>query len=475
MKGTLLSFDYVKSPEGDLKFIEMNTDTTVAASVIDTAFNWDGLFTVMNGVSATKLDVIYKPQIHQRIVNHLSASVMGPSGSFITEFNHHKEDIHSIFPTAVTDAADKFILRLAYDDNAILDNTYCATGHAPLRLLNEYNSSSLAVPFYYSGSEGEVDLLTTASNSTEIPDLAIKTKRDTWDALKFVKVRDWSTVKDEYKADYFLTNYLIDDNAENFEGAVSSYRNYGIAYGGGLEFVNVGSFQQYAQFSLPHIISSSLLLPDDGENKTLDNKHYYEFSTSTIKSKANYNGVYFTDKLLASDNTALGASQISTGQVMKGYHIVGAPDTEDIATYKAWFHTGKSLPEGSAITSSTAVANAKVSENLHHDVFSIKPSGSTTPIYIGVDAAVITYNSGSNTWAYRHPHALNAAEDYVFNTDGDLVPILESEHIILNSPTGSFFSVDVERNDNLIVDTEDANNEIVISFHNPPEKLEPPK
>ena len=160
---------------------------------------------------------------------------------------------------------------------------------------------------------------------------------------------------------------------------------------------------------------------------------------------------------------------------MKGYHIVGAPDTEDIATYKAWFHTGKSLPEGSAITSSTAVANAKVSENLHHDVFSIKPSGSTTPIYIGVDAAVITYNSGSNTWAYRHPHALNAAEDYVFNTDGDLVPILESEHIILNSPTGSFFSVDVERNDNLIVDTEDANNEIVISFHNPPEKLEPPK
>ena len=163
MKGTLLSFDYVKSPEGDLKFIEMNTDTTVAASVIDTAFNWDGLFTVMNGVSATKLDVIYKPQIHQRIVNHLSASVMGPSGSFITEFNHHKEDIHSIFPTAVTDAADKFILRLAYDDNAILDNTYCATGHAPLRLLNEYNSSSLAVPFYYSGSEGEVDLLTTAS------------------------------------------------------------------------------------------------------------------------------------------------------------------------------------------------------------------------------------------------------------------------------------------------------------------------
>ena len=47
--------------------------------------------------------------------------------------------------------------------------------------------------------------------------------------------------------------------------------------------------------------------------------------------------------------------------------------------------------------------------------------------------------------------------------------------LILHSPTGSFFTVDIETNDNLVVDTEDANNEVVISFHNPPQKLEPPK
>ncbi len=127
MKGTLLSFDYVKSPEGDLKFVEMNTDTTIPTSEVQNALDWTSLFTVMQEVNATKLDVIYKPQIHAEIVNALSASAQGES--FITDFTHHQEDYHSIFPAAVEDAADKFILRLAYDDNAILDNTYCATGH----------------------------------------------------------------------------------------------------------------------------------------------------------------------------------------------------------------------------------------------------------------------------------------------------------------------------------------------------------
>jgi hypothetical protein len=469
MKGTLLSFDYVKSPEGDLKFVEMNTDTTIPASEVNTALEWSSLFTVMQEVNATKLDVIYKPQIHQEIVNALSASAQGES--FITDFTHHKEDYHSIFPAAVTDEADKFILRLAYDDNAILDNTYCATGHSPLRLLNEYNSSSLAVPFYYSGSEGEIDNLTSSSNSSNIPDLAAKTKRDTWDALKFVKVRDWSTVKGELKGDYYLTNYLIHSSSEDTQQAVSSFRQYAIAYGGGLNMCNVGSFQQYSQFSIPEVLD----LADDGMNKVLDNKHYYEYSTSTIKSKMTYNGVFVTERLLAADNGALQASEINTGQAMKGFHIEGAPDTENIADYSAWRHVGKALPANSGVTSSIAVSNAAVHTNLHNDVFMIHPSGSTTPVYLGVDSAVITYNSGSNTWAYRQPHQINKDLDYVFNTDNELVPILDSRHIILHSPTGSFFTVDIETNDNLVVDTEDANNEVVISFHNPPQKLEPPK
>jgi len=471
MKGTLLSFDYVRSPEGDLKFIEMNTDTTIAADQIEPSINWDGLFTVMQDISATKLDVIYKPEIHQPIVNHLSASAMSPSGSFITDFTHHKEDYRSIFPTAVEDAADKFILRLAYDDNAILDNTYCATGHAPLQLLNEYNSSSLAVPFFYSGSEGEVDLLTTSSNSLNIPDLAVKTKRDTWDGLKFVKVRDWSTVKGELKEDYFLTNYLIHPSSEDTENAVSSYRSYGIAYGGGLNYMPLGGFQQYSQFSIP----ADLNLADDGTNKVLASKHYYEFSTSTIKSKQNYNGVFSTERLLAADNGALEASEINTGQEMKGFHIPGSPDTEDKATYIAWRHVGKSLPANSGVTSSVAVNPAKVYPNIHNDLFSIHPSGSTEPVYIGVDAAIITYNSGSDTWAYRAPHQINQDLDYIFNTDSELVPISSSQHIILHQPTGSFFTVDIETNDNLVVDTADSNNEIVISFHNPPAKIEPAK
>lgn len=471
MKGTLLSFDFVKDVHGDLKFLEMNTDTTISTQGLNINISWDKLFEVMQGASITELDVIYKPTIHQSIINHLSASVIADA-PFVTAFRHHEEDFYNVFPTSIDDGPEKFILRLAYDDNAIVDNTYCATGFAPLELLHEYTSSSLAVPFYHSSSLGEVDTLLSVSNASNLPDLAIKTKRDSVQGLNFVKVQDWDTVKASFKDKYYLTNYVIPSSSEDTDNCASSFRYYAIAYGGGLEPIELGTFKQFSQFSFP---SASNLAYSGSSNEILNNKHYYEFSTSTPKTKYAYEGLYFTDKYVSSSNAQVGAEDILVGTELKSFHIVGQPDSDDPADYLDWSHSGKTLPVGSTLTSSLAVSVPRIAEDRLGNIYEIIPSGSSLPVYVGMQTALVTYNTGSDSWSYKSVTTIDKANDYLPSLDGNIVPIEEFNFVVLHQPTGSFFTVNIEDTDNLVVGTPEGDSDVLISFHNPPEKIEPPK
>lgn len=469
MKGTLISFDFVKGNSGGLKFLEMNTDTTISDVDLQNYISWDGLFAVMTASAATELDVIYKPEIHQSFVNHLSASVIADA-PFVTAFRHHKESLHNIFPTPVEDSPEKFILRLAYDDNAILDNTYCATGHAPLRLLHEFNSSSLAVPFYYSGSEGEVNLLQTASNASNVPDIALKTKTDRSLGLKFAKVSDWDVAIEEFKDKYYLTNYLISSASVNDHQAVWSYRNYSIAYGGGLEPVHLGGFIQHSQFSLP---STSDLSYKSADSDILNSKHYYEFSTSNLKSKFSHHGIYSTDRFVSSSNVAVAPSELFVGQELKSFRIEGQPDTDDPKEYLGWSYSGKSLPSNSGVTQSLVTSNPLIVNDRLGTLVELVPSGSSEKIYLGMQTTVITYNTGSNDWMYRPVQSLNKDKDFLPTQDGTLLPLTEVNLLLLNTPTGSFTTVNIETTDNLIVNT-DGEETVLIGFHNKA-KIEPPK
>jgi hypothetical protein len=68
-------------------------------------------------------NVVYKPNIQSYMVAHLSAS-LATDAPFITTFSETKIDSDSIFPTSPSDSDNKFILRMAYDETAILDSEY---------------------------------------------------------------------------------------------------------------------------------------------------------------------------------------------------------------------------------------------------------------------------------------------------------------------------------------------------------------
>jgi len=462
MKGTLLSFDFVKDANGDLKFLEMNTDTTISKTDLDNYISWDSLIDVMSGSNSTTLDVIYKPEIHDHIVNSLSASVIADA-PFITSFNHYKEALYSNFPTAVPDAADKFVLRIAYDDNAVLDSYYCKEGDKPLRLLTEYNSASLGVPYYYSGSDGFVDSLTTSSNSAVYPDLVVKKKVAGMDHFAFVKTLTndgYDDVKAAYSEDNFITNYLVSPDVIS-DGVVNSYRHFCVAWGGGLESAHLGSFVQYGQFGVPSE------LPTTGSTYySLPKKHYWEYSTSTPKDKQNLHGIYYTDRFMSASNEPIEITDITMGTELKSFYIPTLPDTDDPIVYYSWEHDGKTLPGGTKVTSSVSTGLCNWYDDTQGVIFELQPQGACTPVYLGMNAAVITYNTGSDNYAFRPIKDVKQDEDFLFDLSGSLVPITSNNFVVLHQPTGSFIGIDVEPFDMTIVDTDADPDIISVTVHN---------
>ena len=122
MKGTLFSADFVKDGNGDSKLLEINTDTACIAGLAPN-IDFTDFYSVLSSNSITDLQVVYK-EFQEPIIGRLEAQK--PEGVTITK---HKEIHSSIYPAAITDQADRFILRMAYDENALLDAIYAKNDH----------------------------------------------------------------------------------------------------------------------------------------------------------------------------------------------------------------------------------------------------------------------------------------------------------------------------------------------------------
>ena len=149
MQGTLFSSDYIVDANGNERLIEINTDTAFTDDFIDNYLNLTDFINVISSNSITEVVVIYK-DFHYNFVNKLedTLSTQLPSVTFTRQL----EDINSIYPGSVTDAANKFILRLAYNENALLDSTYAKNKLNLFELFVDNNNTTEIAEFYHSGS-----------------------------------------------------------------------------------------------------------------------------------------------------------------------------------------------------------------------------------------------------------------------------------------------------------------------------------
>ena len=457
MKGTLISTDFVKDSSGGYKFLEINTDAGMSKDFIENYLDLSPLHTIIDEHTTTidTFEVVYKPLIHSDFVEALSQSI-SDNVSSITSFVKHEETLDAIYPTSPDDDESKFILRLAYDENAILDSIYAKNNLSSLRLFNE-NTSSNAIPFWFSSSiDGEdvfIDSLNRETNSSNLPDLVMKSTAQQ-SSVSFLKLKNGSTDEEKVNlllsesTDRIVTNFEIHNDSIT-DGVAQSVKHYSIVYGGTLSTINIGTYNTQAMLSLPSSIeiNDTLFTNADAVNQ----KHYYEFST-TIKKELHLQGDLFeTERIISSSGDPISMDDLETGSLVQSYYINGLPDTGELNDFMGWEQSGYSFASGSEPTSSVIESFATFSM-ASNELVQIKVTGDDEYRYIPTSAKLLVYDSGSDTTKFKPATQVKNSSDYLLSATGSLISIDESYMIFLSTATGSTYNVNVETSDILVTD-----------------------
>ena len=455
MKGTLFSADFALSSDNELKLIEINTDTSIAAHNLG-FFDYNDFVSVLQTNNITKVTVIHKPAYHQDMVNHLAAYLTS-NVPFIRTFTEIQENINSMYPTYVEDADDLFILRLAYDDSSIFDNEYAKGTLNLLKLFSDYGESGSVVEFYHSSSlNGEYNTLNFDTNPSSVPDCVIKHTTENGFS-KFYKVGSesesdtpetrWNNfigVKSD--EDYVIQKYHVNSDVVT-ENRTCSIRAYSIVYGSNLDLVNLGQFKPYSLFELPteSIYDTELYVNE------IDMKHYYEFATNVVKLEVPFDGILNTHLVIKSDDTEAEIGSLSVGDELKSYYIGGTNQNETEFSYLDWSIEGNEFPSGSYMTSS-AVVYKNVKDLTSKTLCNINVNEDDgDSLFVAYNKSFLVYDSLVDSIKWKGAMSIVPTTDYLIDYDGSTAQVTFNNLIIVNEDTFKLVEIDIEDTDTYII------------------------
>lgn len=470
MKGTLFSADFVKDNSGNLRLLELNTDTTISTNNLD-FLDYTELISVLSANNITKVTVVHKPDVHKYLVSNLSSS-LNANAPFITTFTEVKEAGGTIYPTVVDDADDLFVLRMAYDESAIFDSEYAKGTLNTLKLFADYNSGSLVSEFYHSSSVGSYDTITKEFNQTNVPDCVVKDLSDIEHSyLRFYKIGSesesdtnnsrWeSFLSSSATTSNIVQRYHINSDAIT-DNKVSSIRTYSIIYGSNLELAHIGQFEQDSPFFMP----DSLVYNSNSYVNEIDTKHYYEFATNIPKLSSTLDGILSTHEVLKADGSYDTLGNIQVGDELASYYIAGVDLSNDDATYQDWTLSGSQMPSGSYLTSS-AVIYKNSRDVFDKTLTKLTVAGGVDTLYVATNKSFLVYDSGSDTTSWTLAMHIDPSTNYLLDYDGSLADISQNNLIIINEDTFSLVEIDVEDTDTFIISGSTDINSYVV--HNAP-------
>lgn len=444
MKGTLFSIDFIEDVDGNLRLMEINTDTAITDGGLSN-LQFTEFIDMLSGSSITELHTISK-SFQKGFVNALSQSISNDA-PFIA-FQNHMEDDTTIYPTTIDDASNKFILRLAYDESAIFDSEYAKNKLGPLDLFYSNGDSGSIVEYYVSSSaNGVTDFLPKEFNSATMPDIVVKNlNANTNSSVQFFKIgQSVSTDEERYSElkSIFEENQLIIKFYENpTDTKVKSIRSVNVIYGSELDVITFGSFINEGLFDKP----TSIEYDDEEIITKTDIKHYYELTTNYPKfsSVTNWGGIFEEEEVVKADGSAILIGSASVGTELKSYWIEGAPDTDVVSEFMNWSYAGSELPSGSYETSSIVVNNIE-QELSNNTIFHLTMEDGSTFRASG-GAHLLVYDVNKDVLRYESISEVDETKHKLINLGGGLVNISSSVGEILDGNYKSYI-IDMETTD----------------------------
>ena len=425
MQGTLFSSDYVIDANGNERLIEINTDTAFTDDFIENYLNLTDFINILSTNSIVEVVIIYK-DFHYNFANKLE-EVLSTQLPSIT-YTRHLEDINSIYPGSVTDAANKFILRLAYNENALFDSTYAKNKLNLFELFVDNNNTTEIAEFYHSGSDGITNTITASTNASNIPDYISKPAEVLHSSYNLYKGVSGSNdqekldnvieeVEDIERVDKMIQKYHYNSGQVESD-RITSIRLFSIVYGTDIKLVHLGIAKSSAILTIP----TSIEYDYRGKGR-LKLQHYYEFATNFPKMNRKQGGFRPTVKVLKTDNTGVELSSVKVNDVLASYYVSGSPDTDSGSALVEWSVPGDTIPSGSFRTSSvvfqamsSSAGDATLGRLVTNDGFELPVTPSTV---------FLVHNASTNTVTYETMHNINSG-DSLFDLDGNKFLVSQS-------------------------------------------------
>lgn len=451
MKGTFFSSDFVIDSNDNPRLVEVNTDTGAVSSQMS-VFDWTNFINILSDNNITQVDVVYKVDVQQPIVDHLE-NTLTTSAPFITTFNKIVVPESSIFPTLPTETGSNFILRMAYDETAILDSEYAKGTVNLLKLFVDNNDSQSVVNFYHSSTTyGSYDTLDKQLiNGSNLPDIVTKTSVELHQAHKFHKLgQSYLPTEDRYEnfimdvaeAGLVLEQYHINQSQKD-NGQVVSIRSFDIVYGADLDLCNVAQYQIDAIFEIPNTISYDDTIIDN----LIETKHYYEFASNHIK---NINeGLLDNELIMDSSGNTVSIEDIVIGNTYQAYFVNGIPDTDDFDVLDQFFITGNTLPDGSYLTTTTCVGVSSI-PTYANDMTEINFANGST-IVVGGQTRLLVYSPTTDKTRFVRASDLDNTYSIFNNSGSETLNDIVSVNILIYDDQQMVYTPAMEPVDNFIL------------------------
>ena len=435
MKGTLFSADFAIDNSNNPKLLEINTDTAIGDNNIDSRIDFNDFEQVLSGSNITNLTILHK-NFQDEFVKKLETFISS-SASYITNITKVQVDDCSIYPEAITDASDKFILRLAYDESAVFDSLYAKNELHVFDLFHGNNDIASCVPLYHSSSTfGVIDSLSASFNSTNVPDFVSKktfSMNVNKGNLTFYKAGLPSTGSDyrvnTLKSDLMEDNLVITNYVDSISGSYArSLRSYNIVYGTDLDLCHLGEYEIDAVLEAPTSLTTSSF-SGSAVTYEISNQHRFEFVTNFPKVSK---GLAADTLILSASGEGVEAQNIISGAnyLYTSYFISGSPDTDDFEVLDLWKIPGSSLPSGSHVTSSV-LDSVNVRTNKDWTLRKLTFAGGDSAI-LGSNVHMASYDATEDTIRFRKTYELDEG-DLVYDKDGNSVAIVSHSILIYDN------------------------------------------
>ncbi|MDA9029808.1 hypothetical protein N9H59_01725 [Flavobacteriaceae bacterium] len=256
MKSVILGNDFLRDSDGSFKFLETNTSCALPVKNIETYFNKDVFDAFLSTNGITKIDLInpVSPVVICTDVDGFDESLTSSLRDYFLTYYSETISVqiwsadNNVIPT-VEDEEDRLIIRVAYDTNALVDDTYCRDNYNFLKLMYDNDVDSIVNTYFTDGGDLSVDSIgTTIVDNGNYPNFIIKKRFPSSDYTTYPKLIKVSTqeelqsLKTNLTSNEILQQYVA-NTSDLLVNRFQTYRHLQFLYGG--ELTELDLFEPY--------------------------------------------------------------------------------------------------------------------------------------------------------------------------------------------------------------------------------------